>query len=106
MGANTFFTEVSGRNAPNARKAFYFARNKACYDYGHSGYTGSIAEKETYIECSKTIFESSEAAADFADKLIEDDDERIVDKWGPAGYVRFKERDGSIGYLFFGWAPS
>ena len=45
MGATTFYNVVK---ADDAESAFAQARQQACYDYGHSGYTGTIAEKPGY----------------------------------------------------------
>ena len=100
MGANTFFTEASGKNA---KEAFKLAVEDACYDYGHAGYTGSIAEKDSYvcIPCPDGI-----DAYDYADQLIEEGDPRIDSKWGPAGCILLSEGEEGNRYLFFGWASS
>lgn len=45
MGAETFMVKGKGKNAA---EAFETAREKAFYDYGHAGYTGSIAEKHSF----------------------------------------------------------
>lgn len=42
MGATTFFTYGAGRNV---NEAFRSAQDDARYEYGHGGYTGTIAEK-------------------------------------------------------------
>jgi hypothetical protein len=103
MGANTFITASSGTTV---KKAFASARREALYNYGHSGYTGSIAEKDSFVMCSSETFSSYDEAEKFADKLIDDGDERVDDKWGPAGCVKFLDKDGNTEYLFFGWASS
>jgi hypothetical protein len=36
----------------------------------------------------------------FVEHLLEDDDPRVADKWGPAGCIKVAEGE----YLFFGWA--
>ena len=102
MGAESFYAIAYGKNAG---AAFNVAVEDAQYNYGHSGYTGSIAEKDSYKMLSKEVFESEDAAQQFAYHLIEDGDGRIDDKWGPAGCVSFKYKDG-VAYLFFGWASS
>ena len=96
MGAEVFYSECEGENAT---VAFEEAVERACYDYGHSGYTGTVAEKDSFvmIDCPDGVDPYK-----FADQLIEDFDERIDDKWGPAGCIDLK--NGS--YLFFGWASS
>jgi len=103
MGANTFYHPASGKNA---KKAFIAATKEAAYNYGHSGYTGSIAEKESFIMISEKVFESYDEACKLAYKLIDEDDERLDDKWGPAGCLKYKDRTGGISYLFFGLAPA
>lgn len=96
MGANTFHEVAEGKTA---KDAFYDAVRQAQYDYGHAGYTGTIAEKDSFkmIECP-------EGADPYkhADELIEKDDLRIRDKWGPAGCIALGEGK----WLFFGWASS
>ena len=46
MGATTFYTVGRGKT-PSA--AFESARSEAAYEYGHGGYTGTIAEKDSYV---------------------------------------------------------
>ena len=48
MGATTFDHAVIGK-FENAREAFKKAIEEAEYSYGHDGYTGSIAEKESFV---------------------------------------------------------
>jgi hypothetical protein len=45
MGANSFWAEATGRTAD---EAFRCAVEQARYEYGHRGYTGSIAEKHEF----------------------------------------------------------
>jgi len=45
MGATTFHTTALGKDAD---EAFRRATDEALYDYGHAGYTGTIAEKDGY----------------------------------------------------------
>ena len=96
MGAEIFYHTVAG---DTVKAAFKNAVEEACHDYGHAGYTGTIAEKDSYIviDCPDGI-----KPEQYADQLINEDDERIEDKWGPAGAIKIKD-----GYwLFFGWASS
>lgn len=102
MGADTFICHVRG---DTARAAFTDAVQDACYEHGHGGYTGTIAEKTGFV-----TIELPEGADPYteADRLIDDDDERIADKWGPAGCFDLGEHPSPLGkrhYLFFGWAP-
>jgi hypothetical protein len=71
---------------------------------GHGGYTGTIAEKNSFKVVSNTVYESYQEAYNYAESLI--DDSRVSDKWGPAGCLKFKKKDGEVGYLFFGYASS
>ena len=102
MGANSFSCTSYGKNA---NEAFNRAVDDALYEYGHGGYTGSIAEKSEFRWITKEVFESEAKACEFAEGLLDEDDDRISDKWGPAGCISFKSQDG-IAYLFFGWASS
>lgn len=45
MGATEFSVIETGRTA---QEAFTRARERALYDYGHAGHTGTIAEKGTF----------------------------------------------------------
>jgi hypothetical protein len=132
MGACDFNCYAEGRSP---REAFNNAVQQARYDYGHSGYTGTIAEKESFVLIEDTSEDVIKLARDelalpqderclndndlkdiifnLADnpgdkeviiKALRDlDDERIADKWGPAGCI--KDENGK-GYFFFGWASS
>lgn len=96
MGACDFYHTARGTNA---KQAFINAREKAQWDHGHSGYTGTIAEKSEFVMIS--LPENTDPIK-YASDLIGNEDPRIDDKWGPAGCIDLK--DGS--YLFFGWASS
>lgn len=100
MGAEVFFHATEGKTVD---EAFRKAVDEACYDYGHAGYTGTIAEKDSYvvIKCPK-----DRKPQEYADSLINDGDPRIDDKWGPAGAIKLEPMDGSNMWLFFGWASS
>lgn len=89
MGSDQFFMKVSGKSP---EEAFQNA-----IEHGHSGYTGTIAEKHefTMIEVPKGVKPEAHAST-----LIDNGDERIDDKWGPAGCIAM----GKNQYLFFGWA--
>ena len=83
MGAEAFTTYAEGADVAAAFRA---AVEQAQYDYGHAGYTGSVAEKDEYIVIDSPPLSENDAEA-LADKLIRDNDERICDKWGPAGAI-------------------
>ena len=96
MGAERFSTTGSGKTVDDA---FDAARDQAFYDYGHSGYSGSLAEKTDFVEISVPEGQDPE---EFAENLMDNADPRIRDKWGPAGAVLQKHGV----WLFFGWASS
>lgn len=98
MGAETFYTKSQ---ASSPKLAFNEAIKKALYDHGHSGYTGTIAEKDSYQMASYNLFTMSQAI-EFADNLL--DQSPYSDKWGPAGCLRVSNDPKT--YLFFGWASS
>lgn len=107
MGAVTFETRATG---PTARDAFSEAREAALYNYGHAGYTGTLAEKESHIRIDDSELEglSPTERVEYARDLIDAADPRIDSKWGPAGAILLNddadphERE----WLFFGWASS
>lgn len=96
MGAETFTVKSNGKTA---KEAFNNAVEEAQYDYGHAGYTGTIAEKSNFVMF--TLPEGKDAE-EYAEEVIEKGDKRINDKWGPAGCIDC----GDELYLFFGWASS
>ena len=106
MGAETFMQSAKGKTV---KEAFVNAIDEARYRFGNDGYTGSIAEKHSYVEITiPSVFDSSHDkssmnhAVAYADHLIGEDDHRIDDKWGPAGAIKV----GDDTWLFFGWASS
>ncbi len=99
MGACNFYCSATGKTAS---EAFSYAVEKAQYDFGHAGYTGSIAEKDSFVSIP---LPEGEDPLRYADQLLDAGDPRIDDKWGPAGCIKTGEkRDGEDVFLFFGWA--
>lgn len=96
MGAYEFHHQSSGKTA---QEAFSNAVDEARYEYGHGGYTGTIAEKHSFV---KIPVPEGKDPHRYAEELIEQDDDRIEDKWGPAGCISL----GNDQWLFFGWASS
>lgn len=94
MGATTFRHLAKGSTA---QEAFANAVSEARYERGHGGYTGTIAEKSSFI---KIELPEGRTPAGYALELIDKQDERIDDKWGPAGC--FDLKNGT--FYFFGWA--
>jgi len=100
MGADTFMVTGHGEDP---RTAFSAAVRGAQISYGDRGYTGSLAEKSSFIMIPKPRPDmTGREIADYADQLIDDGDPRVDDKWGPAGCIDM----GGGKYLFFGWASS
>lgn len=97
MGAEVFIEVSRGKDA---QEAFDAAVKGAQYDYGHAGYTGTIAEKTEFvmIDCPE-----NKDPEEYAEDLIDESDDRIRNKWGPAGCIKLKE-EGE--FLFFGVASS
>lgn len=116
MGAEQFEIISIGKDP---RAAFDEAIRRAAYDHGHSGYTGTIAEKESYtliplhtateldkaraIEHDQSADTSTASLASvLAARLLAAIDHRVSSKWGPCGCIPL----GDHQYLFFGWASS
>lgn len=96
MGATDFYTRASGASA---QEAFRAAREEAQHEHGHGGYSGTIAEKSEFVTIP--LPEGIEASA-YAEMLIDKQDKRVWDKWGPAGCFDL----GGGQYYFFGIASS
>lgn len=97
MGAEQFVVKVQ---AANADLAFKLATDQARYDHGHAGYTGTIAEKDSFVmlePCPDVI-----KPAEYAELLFDREDPRIDDKWGPAGCFQTAPTE----FYFIGWASS
>lgn len=118
MGATTFSTISNGTTAS---KAFWEAVEQANYNHGHSGYTGTIAEKNSFkmipmpdrVPYKTDLTDASgykdnlRKAQEIAEDMFDRDDERISDKWGDAGCIEICDSHVALGkksYLFFGWA--
>lgn len=101
MGAE-YFENYSWN--PDPQKAFNERVDQAAWDYGHSGYTGTIAEKNRFETVSATPMEEGAALEQWAYKYCE---EHNHDKWGPAWHVPVCDKEGKIiGHFFFGYASS
>lgn len=106
MGATEFMARAEGVDATSAFRA---AREEAAWEHGHGGYTGTIAEKQTFamIRVPDVVgLPTAAAAVAYARHLIDEDDRRIRDKWGPAGCIEYVNdvAPGKRAFLFFGWA--
>lgn len=90
MGANTFCQSAKGQSA---QEAFRKAVDEARYENGHRGYTGTLAEKGSFVEIRECAPLTMQEAQKQADLLIDAGDERIDDKWGPAGCIVVRKPD-------------
>lgn len=102
MGAERFDNYANGTDA---QRTFDAAREKAQYNYGHAGYTGTIAEKDSFELRNDGKPLTLKEAEVFADKDLQENDH---DKWGLAWAVAVRADDSQevIGYLFYGYASS
>lgn len=98
MGAEPFAIAAVGASAA---EAFNAAVQRAQYDNGHSGYTGTIAEKGSYVMVVESAMAPKDAVA-LANEMLDNEDPRIFDKFGPAGCIAVTNGK----FLFFGWASS
>lgn len=101
MGGHDFEQVISGATL---HEAFRDAVEQAQYEYGH-GPSGTVGMKDEVVlieEESRT----ENAAQARARELIEADDDRIRDKWGPAGALPLHPVDGQPAWLLFGWVAS
>ena len=100
MGAARFDQFQAGNDA---KKAFADAREHAFYEYGHRGYTGSLAEKDSFELRNGGFALPMKEYESFADKDLKENDHN---KWGPAWAVKVKADDSemTIGFLFYGYA--
>jgi len=108
MGAAPFITYQPGSDPA---EAFHQACELARYQYGHDGYTGTIAEKYNYTVISATSYTLAEAT-ELARRLIRTEDPRVDAPRGPAGAIAVNQATPAAvaeqaepdGWLFFGWA--
>ncbi|MBG0568222.1 hypothetical protein [Actinoplanes aureus] len=92
MGAMAFDQYAEGAD-PAA--AFESARGQALHEHGHGGYTGSLAEKDDYVIVTQQPMTETEATV-LAGDLMDRDDPRIIDKWGPAGAIPVKAETRTV----------
>jgi hypothetical protein len=113
MGATNFATAADGATVS---EAFQTARTEAQYEYGHGGYTGTIAEKGSYrVFQLPAGLEAREAAMmlvnygwdEFTDANIRavwpsiaEAARTFDDKWGPAVALQA----GPTSWVFCGMA--
>jgi hypothetical protein len=95
MGAESFTTRPYPTKT--AAEAFHQAVEEAQWDHGHSGYTGTIAEKHSYV--MMPLLEGKDVDQSI-NQYFDEDHHQIADKWGPAGCIVNAEGQ----FIFFGWA--
>ena len=103
MGATNFFAVGKGRDL---REAFSEAVESARYEYGHGGYTGTIAEKNS-VKLAAWHRLPPKKARRLAQTCMDNDSHFCNDKWGPAAAICTKEPKGTRGkgeWIFFGMA--
>lgn len=83
MGGTTFENLVRMAD-PN--EAFRAAVEEARHESGHGGYTGTIGEKPGFVIIQREPVTPEEAYR-IAERLVDDGDPRIDDKWGDAGAI-------------------
>lgn len=98
MGAQQFTARAKGKTA---KEAFSAAVAQAQYDYGHAGYTGTIAEKRDFFMLTVPADLGGKVPCDWVYDQI-DNHPRLQDKWGPAACIDL----GGGEWLFFGLAAS
>jgi hypothetical protein len=99
MGAAYFRVYYPGTDP---RPSFNDAVSSAAYEYGHGGYTGTIAEKDSYVMRNGGKPVPKKEAKEFAYRDGEEND-----KWGPAYCIAVSDdADPSkiVGHLFYGYA--
>lgn len=113
MGATTFQTEITVDKKTSDQDAFRDARAQAQNDHGHAGYTGTLAEKNSFVLLARVS--SAKNAGIICQEILHRDDTGIPtyrqeasaitdDKWGPAAALRYPIDTKTDGVLFFGWA--
>lgn len=89
------FIVTSSGSSPH--HAFETATMKAKLKYGNGGFSGTIAEKGSFLVIKVP---KGWDPFEYADRLVREEDPRIADVWNPAGCIEL----GNNEYLFFGKA--
>jgi hypothetical protein len=92
MGANSFQNWAEGASAKEAFKA---VTDQARYEHGHGGYTGTIAEKHSFVMVPPP--KGDETLQQVIDDWVDG-----CNKWGDAGCIQ----TGPDQFVFFGMASS
>ena len=115
MGATNYVTVARGKNA---KEAFESAHEQAQWEHGHGGYTGTIAEKGSFVlfQRPKGVRQATVKKVVYGmtwgDKEITKLEKKYPkfpirqmaqvwdDKWGPSACMELKPKI----YIFFGMA--
>ena len=96
MGGIDFSTKSYGKTPEQAFNAAY---EQACYEFGHGGYTGSIAEKPGFEFIVEGVQTREEAQRLVDEKSWEND------KWGDCFALEIEsDKEGLRCFVFFGCA--
>ena len=105
MGATPFQIERTiTRKGQTPEELFKTSVEQALWDHGHSGYTGTIAEKDSFV-----IRNDGKPVPHEILDLFMDKDGSENDKWGPAfcvGICNSMEDQEIVAYAFYGYASS
>ena len=108
MGATTFYNQAKG-TSPKA--VFKQEREEAQWEYGHGGYSGTIAEKSGFSMSRKPSDIDADEWIEMVDGFDSEDKDQehyydlkrdfniYDDKWGDALCVPTED-----GFIFCGWA--
>jgi len=118
MGATNFCSEGRGLTMANT---FDVLVNDARYEHGHGGYTGTIAEKNGFIEVNVPAGVDVQTFMNWIENFdyepgvvplkhvsyVRELSRRYNDKWGPALGIKLSEppdENGFSAFVFFGFA--
>lgn len=111
MGASDFFVQAKRKDYKTVQEAFTACVEDARYEYGHGGYTGTIAEKSSFKRITSQVIKKASETEDpvtweNVDAIASDilDMDPYSDKWGPCWVIEVEGEDG--GWLFFGVASN
>lgn len=97
---------INGVSAKDAAEGLRMLIGAARHEYGHRGYTGSIAEK---TEFRMERLRRGETPTECIKRCIADKNHWSTDKWGPAACIdtgKCPRVPGNRVFVFFGWASS
>lgn len=114
MGSQSFDHRYTAPKTTPLNTVFHDALQAARHEYGHGGYTGSLAEKNSCtLICTVATREQAERVvndlmAGWSDTILyrEEVSQIADDKYGPAGVIRYTASATEFGYIFFGYASS